>query len=55
MALCFQIEKLVSGVRKLHSVVHKEKRDPSLSTEIPCSLMAGPMGLEPTASSVTGG
>ena len=31
-----------------------EKRDFSLSTEIPYFLVAGPMGLEPTASGVTG-
>ena len=37
-----------------HTGTHKEKRDFSVSTEIPYLLLAGPMGLEPTASGVTG-
>ena len=54
MAFCFQIKKQVAGITKTNTRTYKEKRDFSLSTEIPCSLMAGPMGLEPTASGVTG-
>jgi len=51
--LAASIKSITSiNVHKLPT--HKEKRDFSLSTEIPCSLMAGPMGLEPTASGVTG-